>query len=245
MKQRQVSPLWIFSVFLLLLTAVAVGFSALSSMWEKTRDADTAPDAPPPLTVIVDAGHGGEDGGAVSASGIVEKDLNLDVAMRLAAYLEAEGVQVIRTRTTDTLLYDRNVDFRGRKKALDLAARCRIARENPNAIFVSIHMNSYPQTQYRGLQVWYSTNDPRSRELAESIQHTVASQLQPENERSVKSATSAIYLLRHITSPAVLVECGFLSNPEEASALATEEYRDRLAFLIARAILQSAEGGAG
>lgn len=243
MKQRQSSPLWLFAVFLLLFAALAWGFSALAAKWESAHDTDTSPDAPPPLTVIVDAGHGGEDGGAVSASGIVEKELNLDVAMRLAAYLEAEGVRVITTRTTDTLLYDRNVDYRGRKKALDLAARRRIAEENPSAIFVSIHMNSYPQAQYKGLQVWYSTNDPRSREIAESIQHTVAAQLQPENERSVKAATSAIYLLRHVTSPAVLVECGFLSNPEEALALSSEEYRDRLAFLIARAILESAESG--
>ncbi len=242
MKRKQTSPLWLFIVFLLLFAIVAGCFSELAAKWEKTHDTDVSPDMPPPLTVIVDAGHGGEDGGAVSASGIVEKELNLDVAMRLAAYLEAEGVRVITTRTTDTLLYDRNVDYRGRKKALDLAARRRIAEENPNAIFVSIHMNSYPQAQYKGLQVWYSTNNPRSCEIAESIQHMVASQLQPENERSVKAATSAIYLLRHISSPAVLVECGFLSNPEEAAALATEEYRDRLAFLIARAILKSAEG---
>lgn len=239
MKQKPTSSLWLFLVFLLLFALVAGGFSALAARWENARDTDTVPNTPPPLTVIVDAGHGGEDGGAVSASGIVEKDLNLDVAMRLAAYLETEGVRVITTRTTDTLLYDRNVDYRGRKKALDLAARRRIAEENPSAIFVSIHMNSYPQAQYKGLQVWYSTNDPRSLEIAESIQHTVASQLQPENERAVKAATSAIYLLRHITSPAVLVECGFLSNPEEAAALATEEYRDRLAFLLCRAILES------
>ena len=106
-------------------------------------------------------------------------------------------------------------------------------------------MNAYPKTQYRGLQVWYSPNDPRSRTLAERIQNTVAAQLQPENDRQIKSATSAIYLLHHITSPSVLVECGFLSNPEEATALSTEEYRERLAYLIGRSILEYANGAAG
>ena len=239
MARRQI-PFWmVFLVFLMIFSAIAGIFSCLAQRNGESKRTDVPPEDSAPLTVIIDAGHGGEDGGAVSASGLLEKDLNLDIAMRLRVLLENEGVRVILTRDSDTLLYDRNVDYRGRKKALDLAARRRIAEENPNAIFVSIHMNAYPQTQYHGLQVWYSPNDPRSRALAERIQNTVSAQLQPENDRRIKSATSAIYLLHHITSPAVLVECGFLSNPEEAAALATEEYRERLAFLLCRAILES------
>lgn len=239
-------PFWVvFLVFLMIFSAIAGIFSCVAQRNGESKRADVPPEDPVPLTVIIDAGHGGEDGGAVSASGLLEKDLNLDIALRLCRRLEEEGARVILTRDSDTLLYDRNVDYRGRKKALDLAARRRIAEENPSAIFVSIHMNAYPQTQYRGLQVWYSPNDPRSRALAERIQNTVSAQLQPENDRRIKSATSAIYLLHHITSPAVLVECGFLSNPEEAAALATEEYRERLAFLIGRSILEYASDGTG
>jgi len=240
-SRRALPFLLIFLAFLLCFAAISGMLSLLAGYYASSARADLPSDPSISLTVILDAGHGGEDGGAVSASGLLEKDLNLDITMRLAALLEAEGVRVILTRDTDTLLYDRNVDYRGRKKALDLAARRRVAEENPNAIFVSIHMNAYPQAQTRGLQVWYSQNDARSCALAEMIQSTVSAQLQPENDRRIKPATSAIYLLHRIQSPAVLVECGFLSCPEEAAALGNEEYRERLAFLIRLAILKYAK----
>ena len=192
-------------------------------------------------TVILDAGHGGEDGGAVSCTGSAEKDLNLDITLRLRDLLQANGVQVILTRETDILLYDRNTNYQGRKKALDLAARYRIAQENPDSIFVSIHMNSYPQAQYSGLQVWYSPNHTDSKAIADTIQQTIREHLQPENDRKTKSATSSIYLLHHISSPAVLVECGFLSNPEEAKRLDTEAYRDQLSFLLFLSIMKALE----
>jgi len=195
--------------------------------------------SPKPFTVVIDAGHGGEDGGAVSGSGLFEKDLNLSIALSLRDLLEANGIRVVMTRTTDVLLYDRDVDYHGRKKALDLAARRKIAEETENAIFVSIHMNAYPLSQYRGLQVWYSQNDPHSMKLAETIQTNARAMLQPENERKIKSATSSIYLLHHLNCPAVLVECGFLSNPEDAAALASPEYRNQLAFLIFLSILEA------
>jgi len=187
-------------------------------------------------TIVLDAGHGGEDGGASSASGALEKDINLAITLTLRDLLVANGARVILTRSEDTLLYDKTVDYRGRKKALDLAARRKIAEETPNALFVSIHMNAFPQTQYKGLQVWYSKNTPASLTLAQSIQELARDQLQPENDRRVKAATSSIYLLHHLTCPAVLIECGFLSNPEEASLLATDEYQNRLAFLLFLAI---------
>ncbi len=225
-----------FILFLTLFTALCSFFSMLSA-----RTAAAVVNDDEGLTVVLDAGHGGEDGGAVSASGLYEKELNLSIAELLRSELEARGVKVIMTRTTDVLLYDRNVDYRGRKKALDLAARRKIAEENPNAVFVSIHMNAYPQTQYKGLQVWFSPNDARSRPLAESIQSTVREQLQPENDRAIKSATSSIYLLHHITTPAVLVECGFLSNSAEAALLASPDYQKQLAVLLADAIIAASE----
>ncbi len=187
-------------------------------------------------TVIIDAGHGGEDGGASSKSGLVEKDVNLDIARRLAEMLKTNGIDVIMTRNEDKLLYDRNVDYQGRKKKLDHAARLNVMQSTENAIFVSIHMNSYTSEKYSGLQVWYSQNMTESLELADIIQKKNKELLQPENNRKIKGAGGSIYLLDKANCPAVLVECGFLSNAAEAARFETEEYRREVAFVLYRAI---------
>lgn len=194
----------------------------------------------PPITcIVIDAGHGGEDGGTSSAAGVLEKDLNLSVAFALRDLLEAAGVPVVMTRTEDKLLYDRGVDFHGRKKVLDLAARRLIAEKvaaeaqqsGGVSLFISIHMNAFPQPQYSGMQVWYGTGHPLSAEVAGSIQ-AASLAVMPENHRKIKAAGSNIYLLDRIKSPAVLVECGFLSNPAEAERLSREEYRYAVAAVI-------------
>ena len=199
-----------------------------------------AGDGDRPITVVViDAGHGGEDGGASSASGVVEKDVNLAVAFALRDLFEAAGIPVVMTRTEDILLYDRGVNFQGRKKVLDLAARQLIAEKTAQAaseeggasLFISIHMNAFPAPQYSGMQVWYGVGDPLSREMADAIQ-TASLTLMPNNRRKTKAAGSNIYLLDRIKTPAVLVECGFLSNPDEAEKLAAEAYRYALAAVI-------------
>ncbi len=183
------------------------------------------------ITFVIDAGHGGEDGGTVG-NGLIEKDLNLDIALRLAALLREAGAQVVTTRESDTMLYDKNSDYAGKKKALDLRARLEITEKCENPVFISIHMNYFPQTQYSGLQVYYSKNNALSRSLAESIQNECKSGLQPDNNRTVKEATSAIFLLHNLPCPAVLVECGFLSNSNEAKLLSDENYREKLAETI-------------
>lgn len=188
------------------------------------------------ITVILDPGHGGEDGGAVGKNGIYEKNLNLSIAKKVESNLTAWGFSVFCTRNEDILLYDRNEDFKGRKKVLDLAARLKIAKDTENCIFVSIHMNSFPETKYNGLQVYYSPNDPRSAELADLIQNEVRKQLQPTNARKTKQASTNIYLLNRITSPAILIECGFLSNVEECAKLSSEQYREELSYAISCAI---------
>ncbi len=189
-------------------------------------------------TVVIDAGHGGEDGGAIGASGVYEKELNLYIAQNLASMLRTNGINVVMTRERDELLYDKNSDYRGRKKQLDLAARVKIAQEEENCIFVSIHMNSFPQEKYRGLQVYYSSNNSASKELAESIQSSVCKYLQAENTRTVKKASSNIFLLDRITKPAVLIECGFISNTEECALISTEKYRQKLTLAIFCAITE-------
>ena len=186
-----------------------------------------------PVTVVVDAGHGGEDGGALSIiSGLYEKDVNLEISLLLADMLRANGINVVLTRTEDVLLYDRDADYKGRKKALDLAARLKIAQNTEDSVFVSIHMNSFPQEKYSGLQVYYSKSDPNSKAIADLIQSNARAYLQPQNTRKTKGATSAIFLLDRLHTPAVLVECGFLSNYEESKLLSTHEYRKKLAFVI-------------
>lgn len=228
---------WQFLLFLLIFVLLSGALAYIASYFSPS--AQTAQDSltPQSITVVIDAGHGGEDGGASSESGIVEKDINLAIAKKLQILLEMNGINVVMTRETDTLLYDRTVDYKGRKKALDLAARRRISEETENSIFISIHLNAYPQSQYHGLQVWYSKNNEQSRTLALSIQNIAREILQPENDRQIKQATSSIYLLHHLRSPAVLVECGFLSNPEEAELLASEDYQNELALLLFTAIL--------
>lgn len=239
---RAVGAAVAFAGISLLVCALCTGMFLLGGGMPGQKAPDAGQDAQPlpqPVrgTVILDAGHGGEDGGAIGVTGLVEKDLNLDLALRLAALLEARGYRVIMTRTEDVLLYDRNVDYQGRKKQLDLAARQAIGDAYPDAVFVSLHANTFSQSIYHGLQVWYSPNHASSAVLAECIRTAVTATLQPDNHRQSKVAGSNIYLLYHLGTPAVLVECGFLSNPAECRLLEDDAYRDALALALCQGIV--------
>lgn len=233
-----------FAVSSLLLVSAASFFGAfdtvgsfeLEACVNETESESDEFATPKYRTVVIDAGHGGEDGGASSASGLIEKDVNLAIALLLRDMLRSEGIDVVMTREDDRLLYDRNTDYKGRKKKLDLAARLAIADGTPDAILVSIHMNTFTVPKYSGLQVWYSPSSPDSAVLAEFIRKENQSTLQPDNYRQNKAATSAINLLYSAKCPAVLVECGFLSNPEEASRFETDEYRQMVAQMLSKAV---------
>ena len=188
------------------------------------------------LTIVIDAGHGGEDGGC-EGNGLVEKNLNLDIALALADMLEKEGVNVVLTRETDILLYDPTSNYEGKKKAQDVRKRLEITKSCENPVLVSIHMNYFAQTQYSGLQVWYSKNDPNSRVLANLVQGKVKSEIQPNNKRTIKESSSSIFLLHNATFPAILIECGFLSNKDEALALGDAKYRQKLTKVIFDSIM--------
>ena len=234
---------WRFLAFLLFLSIL---FGILFGVAEKRRqksdtDVLNKNGSSVSKTVILDAGHGGEDGGASSADGLLEKDLNLALVLAMRDILVANGVNVILTRETDTLLYDRNADYQGQKKRLDMAARLKIAEEASNAVFVSIHMNTYPLSTCQGVQVWYSENNDASLELAKTIHSTTQELLQPENDRPIKRSGSSIYLLHKLKCPAVLVECGFLSSPEEAALLGNENYRQQLGLTLCMGILRGIE----
>ena len=226
-----------FLLFLSILFAILFGV-AEATRPKKELDVLNNENSSPPKTVILDAGHGGEDGGASSKDGLLEKDLNLALALAMRDILTANSVKVVLTRETDTLLYDRNVDFQGRKKMLDMAARLKIAQDSSDAVFISLHMNTYPHPSCEGVQVWYSDNNDASLELAKTIHSTTQELLQPENDRPVKRSGSSIYLLHHLECPAVLVECGFLSSPAEAALLGDEGYRQQLALTLCMGILR-------
>ncbi len=230
-----------FCIFLL-----AAVFSAISLI--TFLHLNKSPKAPPGVlqnieetekkqyTVIIDAGHGGEDGGTIGKNGAYEKDINLMLAKKLKERLVSLGITCELTRDTDILLYDKNADYEGKKKKLDLLARKEFAERYENAIFISIHQNSFSKSQYSGLQVYYSTNDPASRILASKIQADIKEKLQPSNNRTIKPSSS-IYLLDELTCPAVLVECGFLSNQAECERLCDESYQNAFCDIMCEAIV--------
>ena len=181
--------------------------------------------------IVIDAGHGTPDGGAVADDGTLEKDINLDVAKRLCKLLEKTGAYVIMTRLDDNAVTD-DLDAKIREiKRRDLKNR-RDIRDNSNAdLFVSIHMNKFEEPKYYGAQVFYSKTPPESKKLAESIQSELITLADPTNTRSAKKA-EGIFILENSKIPSALVECGFLSNPAEIEKLKTDEYRDTLSWAI-------------
>ncbi|MCL2531491.1 MAG: N-acetylmuramoyl-L-alanine amidase [Oscillospiraceae bacterium] len=195
--------------------------------------------SPPPIVpvIVLDAGHGGEDGGAVGIGGVVEKDLNLAVAMQLAPFLRALGYDVQLTRCEDCDLSEPAATLRARKRSDIQARHAMLENLRDGDLFLSIHMNQYAHPSARGTQVFYSPNHPQSQVTAEQIQRTVVTLLQPENHRQIKPAGSSIYLLHNATRPAVMVECGFISNPGEAARLQEPDYQRQLAFAVAVGVL--------
>lgn len=195
-----------------------------------------------PRTVVLDAGHGGEDGGASGKSGVPEKDINLAIAQNLEQLLTASGYRVVMTRTGDAALSDEGLDTIRERKTSDMHNRLKLIEAQGDCYFISIHQNSFPQTQYFGTQVFYSKNDGESKPLAEDIRARVVGLLQNDNKRTTKPATSSIYLLWEAKVPAVLVECGFLSNAAEESKLNDPDYQKRMAFAIYSGFLDYCAG---
>ncbi len=186
--------------------------------------------------IIIDAGHGGEDCGAIGINGVYEKDLNLEIAFTLGEMLQDNGYAVVYTRTEDKLLYKDEENIKGIRKISDLKNRCAIANRYPDAIFISIHMNSFGNSKYSGAQIYYKEDDS-SRILANTIQSKIKSELQPENNRQIKAGKD-LYVLENTETTSVLVECGFLTNPEECAKLSKKEYQKQLSFAILYGIIE-------
>lgn len=180
--------------------------------------------------IVIDPGHGGEDGGAVSRSGFVESAYNLEISLRLNDLLNLLGYHTKMIRTSDISVYTKGETL-AQKKASDLKERVKSINETTNAILLSIHQNHYPDDRYSGAQVFYAKTEG-SEELAKQLQSAFAWALNPENSRQTKKS-SGIYLMEHILCPGVLIECGFLSNAEEERKLKDPEYQKKLCCVIA------------
>lgn len=185
-------------------------------------------------TLIIDAGHGEPDGGAVGACGTVEAGINLKIAEKVRAKLEERCYNVHMTRETAEGIYSEGTTIREKKRS-DMHNRKRMMNESGASAFVSIHMNIYTDSQYRGAQVFYSENEEGSARLAHCIQSALLL-MDPDNTRVEKAASPSIYLMKEASLPAVIVECGFLSNPEEEALLNTDDYQERLAESICQGI---------
>lgn len=180
--------------------------------------------------ILIDAGHGGVDGGATSCTGILESQFNLEIARKLEDLLHFLGYETQMIRREDISIYTKGESI-SQKKVSDLKERVRIANETPNAILLSIHQNTFPDRRYSGAQVFYPKTDG-SKALAEQLQAAFAAHLDPGNHRQAKQS-SGIYLMEHIRCTGVLIECGFLSNLREEAALRSAEYQQKLCAVIA------------
>ena len=226
----------LYFLLALLILGAAFGLRVMYVRYFSDAGTDLESGAHEQRGVIIDPGHGGKDGGAVSVTGTAEKELNLSVSETLEAIMTALGYRVIMTRTTDTEL---SSERGGSRKMQDLLGRLEISERNPGIPFVSIHMNRFGNEKYSGLQVYYSRNCAESKTVADGVQSAVKKLIQPENTRETKRATSAILLLDRIKSPGILIECGFISNRKEADLLERQDYRRKLCLAVASALADS------
>lgn len=186
------------------------------------------------ICIVVDAGHGGVDPGKIGINKAEEKGINLAIAQYLQKLLEADDIKVIMTRSDDNGLYSQSSN---NKKVEDMRKRCEIIEETKPVFTVSIHQNSYPEEYVKGAQVFYYGASAEGEKLADTLQASLVQRLDPTNHRVAK-ANESYYLLKKTTSPTVIVECGFLSNSQEASLLITEEYQKKVAEAVHMGILQ-------
>lgn len=182
-------------------------------------------------TVILDAGHGSPDEGAESKNGTTEAEINLKITLEVQKLLEQSGTTVILTRSDENSIYDLDKKTLREKKISDIKNRVKIGNESSSDIFVSVHLNKIPESRYYGWQCFYNTKNDKSKSLAENLQKSLNEAIEKENNREVKKLES-VYIMKNVEIPISIVECGFLSNPEEEQELQTKEYQEKLAWGI-------------
>ena len=226
--------------FIALCGSIWVGDIVSSKAFDRVTKASAAEGMVRPQ-VVLDAGHGGVDGGCVSVNGVAEKGLNLDIALVERDMLEVLGFEVTMTREDDRSIYDEGIEGLAKQKQSDMKNRLAIF-DRCKGIAVSIHQNQFTDSRYSGAQVFYSRRNGAGERLAGAVQRQFVSLLQPDNERETKPVDDELFLLDRTDTPAVMVECGFLSNPEEAAKLEDGEYRQQVAFAIMSGVMSYREG---
>jgi N-acetylmuramoyl-L-alanine amidase len=190
------------------------------------------------LVIVLDAGHGGMDGGCSSADGVPEKGINLNIVLTLRDMLKAEGYNVELTRDRDMSIHDQGIEGIANQKSSDMDNRLALFNKHPNSICISVHQNQFTDPKSYGAQMFYSNTNPNSAVLAQTLQDQFVKFLQPENNREIKAYNEGLFLCYFSKNPTVMAECGFLSNPDEAELLKTQEYQSKVAFTIFAAINQ-------
>ncbi len=201
---------------------------------KKTISADTG--VPVGTVLLIDPGHGGRDGGTSASDGSVEKDLNLVISLPLYDMLRVMGYRAEMSRDSDCMLCDSGLKTLREQKISDMKNRLKLYDQS--RLTISIHQNHFSQSQYFGTQIFYGTKNAESKQLATTIRQTVLGLLQPDNKREIKKATKDIYLLSNTKAPAIIVECGFLSNSDELAKLKSVEYQRKLAYAITCGVLE-------
>ena len=224
---RRFWPLYLITVLLFILLALAASQTV-------TTIAENAPVAHS-VTIVIDAGHGGVDGGATSCTGALESRINLEIALRLEDLCHLLGYRTQMIRRSDVSVYTEGNTIAA-KKASDLRQRVKIVNDTEGGILISIHQNIFADSRYDGAQVFYA-NTPGSRELAVLLQQNFASACNPGSHRQEKEAKN-VFLMRYIERTGVLVECGFLSNPEEEERLRSKQYQNQLCAVIVSSLSQ-------
>lgn len=189
-------------------------------------------------TLILDAGHGGEDGGASAASGEKESGINLAIVLKTRTLMAFLGREPVLTRDTDRSLHSSGAETIRQKKVSDLKNRVALVKNTPGSVLISVHQNHFTDSRYSGAQVFFCGGDA-NRQWGEQTQEILRQVLDPGNDRKAKPMPKGIYLFDHIDCPAILVECGFLSNGEEASLLGTDAYQRKVALALAGAYFTS------
>lgn len=187
-------------------------------------------------TIVVDAGHGVPDEGAESSNGTTEAETNLKIALKLQNLLEQSGCTVVLTRSDENAIYDIDSKTLKQKKVSDIHNRVKIGNESSADAFVSVHLNKIPEQQYDGWQAFYKEGDEQGQKLATSIQSALGEAIQKDNDRVAKSIEN-VYIINHVEIPISIIECGFLSNPEEEKNLLDNTYQDKLAWGIYNGII--------
>ena len=227
MKKCNLALLIVFLIFVLI-SILFIGFYLIISLSKSINSLKTNND----FTIVLDCGHGGPDGGAVAADGTAEKDINLALGYCLRDILVQNGFKVVMTREKDEFICDDHSASLREQNISDLHNRLIIAEKYNNSIFISLHMNKFSEPKYWGSQLFYSPNNENSKPLAECIRNRLTATVQKGNERPLKEMDSSVYIIYNATNPALLLECGFMSNTEELEKFKDYNYISKFAFEV-------------